>query len=75
MLQQVIIALIVLGAACYVVWSFLPMSRRQSLLDTLAARGIAAGAAAAHRKRLTTAGCGNCAAAGEHGDGKRSGRI
>lgn len=67
MLQQVIIALIVLAAAGYVVWTFMPMARRQWLLDVLAARGIAAGAAAAHRRRLSTPGCGNCAAAGEHG--------
>jgi hypothetical protein len=63
MLQQLIIALLVLGAACYVTWSFMPMSRRQRLLDWLAARGIAAGAAATHRKRMATPGCGNCAAA------------
>ena len=67
MLQQLIIAILVLGAACYVVWTFLPMARRQWLLDVLATRGIAVGAAAAHRRRLATPGCGNCAAAGEHG--------
>ncbi|HEV7985817.1 MAG TPA: hypothetical protein VGP20_06615 [Steroidobacteraceae bacterium] len=66
MLQQLIIALLVLGAACYVIWTFMPMSRRQWLLDALATRGIAAAAATAHRKRLAAPGCGNCAAAGEH---------
>ena len=66
MLQQLLIALLVLFAAGYVAWSFMPMSRRQWLLDALAARGVAARAAAAHRKRLATPGCGNCAAAAEH---------
>jgi hypothetical protein len=71
MLQQVIIALLVLFAGGYVVWSFMPMQRRQWLLDALAARGLAVRAAAEHRKRLATPGCGNCAAAGENGNGKR----
>jgi hypothetical protein len=66
MLQQLIIALLVLSAACYVIWTFMPMSRRQWLLDALSARGIAVGAATAHRKRLAAPGCGNCAAASEH---------
>ena len=66
LLQQLIIALLVLLAAVYVTWSFLPMQRRQWLLDLLAARGLAVRAAAAHRKRLSTPGCGNCAAASEH---------
>jgi hypothetical protein len=66
MLQQLIIAVLVLFAGGYVVWSFMPMQRRQWLLDILAARGLAVRAAATHRKRLATPGCGNCAAAGEH---------
>jgi hypothetical protein len=66
MLQQLIIAILVLCAAGYVAWSFMPMTRRQWLLDLLAARGIARGWADSHRKRLATPGCGNCAAAGEH---------
>jgi hypothetical protein len=66
MLQQLIIAILVLCAAGYVAWSFMPMTRRQWLLDLLAGRGIARGWAEAHRKRLATPGCGNCAAAGEH---------
>jgi hypothetical protein len=66
MLQQLIIGVLVLSAAGYVVWSFMPMSRRQWLLDHLAAHGVAVRAAAAHRKRLATPGCGNCAAAGDH---------
>ena len=48
----------------------MPMRRRQWLLDALAARGLAVRAAAEHRKRLATPGCGNCAAADEHGKGK-----
>ncbi len=72
MLQQVIIAVLVLCAGGYVVWSFMPMQRRQGLLDALAARGLAVRAAAAHRKRLATPGCGNCAAAGEHEKPKSS---
>lgn len=66
MLQQVIIAILVLCAAGYVAWSFMPMARRQQLLDLLAARGIGRSWAEAHRKRLATPGCGNCAAAAEH---------
>lgn len=72
MLQQVIIAVLVLCAGGYVVWSFMPMQRRQGLLDALAARGLLVRAAAAHRKRLATPGCGNCAAAGEHEKPKSS---
>ncbi len=77
MWQQVIIALLVMVAAAYVVWTFLPMMRRQRVLDALAAYGVLAGAAARHRARLATPGCSNCAAAGEHapkiasGEGKR----
>jgi len=65
LLQQLVIALAVLIAAGYVLWSFMPMQRRQWLLDALAARGIATRAAAAHRRRLATPGCGNCPATGE----------
>jgi hypothetical protein len=65
MLQQIVIALIVLAAACYVVWTFLTMARRQRLLDWLAARGVARRAAAAHRARLATPGCSNCAGGAE----------
>lgn len=71
MLQQIIIALLVLLAVAYVVWSFMPMQRRQRLLDALAAHGIAARAAAAHRKRLATPGCGNCSAPGAHAPHER----
>ena len=42
MWQQLIIALLVIGAAGYVVWTFLPMMRRQRLLDALAACGVLA---------------------------------
>jgi hypothetical protein len=66
MWQQLIIALLVVAAAGYVVWTFLPMTRRQRLLDALAARGLLVRAAARHRARLATPGCSNCAAAGEH---------
>ena len=66
MLQQLIIAILVLLAGGYVAWSFMPMMRRQRLLDALAAKGIGRHWAEAHRKRLATPGCGNCAAAGEH---------
>ena len=67
MLQQLIIGVLVLTAAGYVVWSFMSMSARQSLLDALAARGLAVRAAAEHLKRLATPGCGNCSAADQHG--------
>jgi hypothetical protein len=66
MWQQLIIALLVVSAAGYVVWTFLTMTRRQRLLDALAAHGILARAAARHRARLSIPGCSNCAAAGEH---------
>jgi len=69
-MKQAIVALLVLFACGYAVWSFLPMQRRQWLLDVQAARGIAARAANEHRKRLAMPGCGNCAAAGEHRKGK-----
>jgi len=75
MWQQIIIALLVTAAAGYVVWTFLPMLRRQRLLDALAAHGLLVRAAARHRARLSTPGCSNCAAAGEHApkiaDGRR----
>jgi hypothetical protein len=61
MLQQMIVALVVPVALAYVVWSFLTMHRRQRVLDWLSARGIARAAAAAHRARLATPGCSNCA--------------
>ncbi len=66
MWQQLIIAVLVALAAGYVVWTFLPMMRRQRLLDALASHGVLVRAAARHRARLATPGCGNCAAAGEH---------
>ena len=71
MLQQLIIAVLVLCAAGYVVWSFMTMGARQRLLDLLAARGLWVRAAAEHRKRLALPGCGNCAAAENHGKAKR----
>jgi hypothetical protein len=66
MWQQIIITLLVAFAAGYVVWTFLPMMRRQRLLDALAAHGVLVRAAAQHRARLAMPGCGNCSAAGEH---------
>jgi hypothetical protein len=74
MLQGLIVAGLVALAALYAIWSFLPMGTRQRLLDALAGRGIAVRAAAAHRRRLTLPGCGNCAAAGEHGRGEAPSR-
>ena len=74
MWQQLIIALLVVSAAGYVVWTFLPMPRRQRLLDALAARGLLVRAAARPRARLATPGCGNCAAAGEHSPKIASGK-
>ncbi len=67
MLQQLIIGLAVLVAAGYVSWSFMTMGARQTLLDTLAARGVLVQAAANHRKRLAMPGCSNCASSKEHG--------
>ncbi len=67
MWQQVIMGSLVLAAAGYVVWSFLPMMRRQRLLDALAGHGVLVQAAARHRARLATPGCSNCAASEQHG--------
>jgi hypothetical protein len=67
MLQQLIIGVAVLVAAAYVIWSFMPMQRRQWLLDGFASHGLLVRWAAKHRARLATLGCGNCAAAAEHG--------
>jgi hypothetical protein len=69
--QQLVMALLVVAAAGYVVWTFLPMLRRQRLLDALAERGLLTRTAARHRARLATPGCSNCAAAGEHGNAKQ----
>lgn len=66
MLQAAIIAMLVGAAALYVVWSFLALRHRQRLLDALAARGLLVRAAARHRARLATPGCGNCSASGDH---------
>jgi len=66
MLQQIIIAVLVAAAAVYVIWMFLPMLRRQKLLDALAAQGLLVGIAARHRARLATPGCSNCSAAAQH---------
>jgi len=71
MWQQVIMALLVFSATAYVVWTFLPMTRRQRLLDAIASHGVLAQAAAKHRARLATPGCGNCAAAEQHGKVRR----
>ena len=61
MWQQLVIAVLVSVAAGYVTWTLLPLLTRQRLLDALAARGVLPGAAARHRARLTTPGCGRCA--------------
>jgi hypothetical protein len=72
MWQQIIIALLVVFAAGYVAWTFMPMMRRPRHLEALAAHGVLVRAAAQHRARLATPGCGNCAAAGEHPKPPRS---
>ena len=74
MWQQLIIVLVVLFATGYVVWTFLPMMRRQRLLDALAAHGVLVRAAAQHRARLATPGCSNCSAAAEHAAKLEKGR-
>jgi hypothetical protein len=73
MWQQVIIAALVAFAAGYVVWTFLPMMRRQRLLDALAAHGLLVRIAARHRARLATPGCSNCSAADTHAPSARRG--
>lgn len=61
MLQWIVVSLVVPFATGYVVWIFLPLARRQAMLDTLAARGLLRGAASRHRARLATPGCSHCA--------------
>jgi hypothetical protein len=63
MWQQVVIVLAVLGAAGYVIWTFLSMPARQRLLDTLAARRCMVGLASRHRARMSAPGCSNCGSA------------
>ena len=65
MWQQLLIGVIVLAAASYVTWTFLPMRRRQRLLDALASRGLFTLRARAHRARMSAGACGHCSSAGE----------
>jgi hypothetical protein len=67
MWQQWMIALLVVLAAGYVVWTFLSLRARQALLDLIAARGVLVGFAARHRARMTLPGCSNCSSAGDAG--------
>jgi hypothetical protein len=69
MWQPLIIALLVSVAAGYVIWTFMSMRARQRLLDVLAAHGMLVRAAARHRARLATPGCGNCPATADHSAG------
>ncbi|HEX4024990.1 MAG TPA: hypothetical protein VHX52_09855 [Steroidobacteraceae bacterium] len=66
MLQQLIIALAVLFAAGYVIWTFTPAARRQRWLDALASRAVLTRAAARHRARLSASGCSHCSSADRH---------
>ena len=60
MLQWIVMVAVVLFAAGYVVWTFLPLRQRQALLDALASRGLFKGAAARHRAQMATPGCSHC---------------
>ena len=60
MLQWIVMATVVLFAAGYVVWTFLPLRRRQGLLDALASHGVLKAAAARHRAQMATPGCSHC---------------
>ena len=60
MVQWIVMVAVVLFAAGYVVWTFLPLRRRQVLLDGLAARGLMKAAAARHRAQMATPGCSHC---------------
>lgn len=71
--QDVIIALILVVATFYVVWTFLPLRQRVRVLDALAARGLFTRFAARTRAQLLTPGCGNCSAAGDPAHFKRRG--
>jgi hypothetical protein len=73
MWQQWMIALLVVLAAGYVIWTFLSLRARQALLDVMAARGVLVGFAVRHRARMTTPGCGNCSAADATGRHARKG--
>jgi hypothetical protein len=69
MWQPLIVALLVSFAVGYVIWTFMSMRARQRLLDAFAARGMWVKAAAQHRARLATPGCGNCSAGTDHNAG------
>ncbi len=60
MLQWIVMVAVVLSAAGYVVWTFLPLRQRQALLDALAGRGLMKAAAARHRAQMATPGCSHC---------------
>ncbi len=60
MLQWIVMVAVVLFAAGYVVWTFLPLRQRQGLLDALASHGVLKAAAARHRAQMATPGCGHC---------------
>jgi hypothetical protein len=64
MWQQPAIALIALIAAGYVLWTVLPLPRRQAFLDACARRGVLRRRAERHRARLAAPGCGRCAGTG-----------
>jgi hypothetical protein len=71
MWQQWMIALLVVLAAGYVIWTFLSLRARQGLLDMMAARGVLVGFAARHRARMTLPGCSHCSAGGNARDPSR----
>jgi hypothetical protein len=62
MLQEALVALFVLIASVYVVWTFMAPTRRQVLLDHLAFVGLLRQLAARHRARLGASGCAHCSA-------------
>ena len=63
MWQQILIAVAVVGAASYVVWTLMSPRLRLRFIDRVARSGFAAGWAARQRARLSADGCGNCSAA------------
>ena len=60
MLQWIVMVAVVLFAAGYVIWTFLPLRQRQALLDALAAHGVMRVIAARHRAQMATPGCSHC---------------
>jgi hypothetical protein len=61
MLQQLIIALVVVGAMSYVTWTMMGSRLRLRLVNAISRSGIAPAWAARQRAKMSAGGCSNCA--------------